>query len=733
LFQDRPTAIAIGAIVIAVLILSILIAGLTLVPAQTISQAMGAQASEQQKQQVNGLAARFQAYFTDLVTEQVALTDRPEIQTADAESFLEQTANRLQGKVKALALFRADATLYYKYPVNKLLDWDSDPVTVSNWIKAGGFQFIRLTTPPNSYLLIKPIKFATVSGGIANINTSGVLIFEVDLSTYFQANYADLGLSPSSQLWVFETSIGSTPLTIYSYKSLNFTGDYSALQGVVEAKQLTNYPTSDRESVAAGIITPYQNNTTALSFMVVLSRTLNEAQHDVVDILQKLFVAGVVTLLLLLLGGVLVGRFLFGESRRRREEEQRRTTARALLEMARVLNSSLDVSVVLRQILSELTGILPHDSASIMLLNEDKTTVHVAALTGGDSPTGKDAEDMVLSELRGAREVVSTGRPVVINDCRNDPRWRLSENSIEIQSWLGVPLRVRDEPVGLLNINSHTTNRFQPDDIDFAQAFADQAGVAIQNARAHELEIRVFESELETARAIQNSLLPQEAPPIEQIQIAARNIPARHVSGDYYQYFPLPDGKLGVAVGDVSGKGTPAALLMAVVTTAMRDEILRTQSPAELLNELNARLLPRMKQNEMNSALLVAVFDPKTRHAEIANGGMVQPYVFYGDKWESVPVGGYPLGASARMSYNAKTVTLAPDSILLMISDGVIESQNPNGEFFGFEGLEALLEKLPPKVNAEQIADEILNAVRTHLGGLEPQDDITVVVMKSVD
>jgi serine phosphatase RsbU (regulator of sigma subunit) len=367
------------------------------------------------------------------------------------------------------------------------------------------------------------------------------------------------------------------------------------------------------------------------------------------------------------------------------------------------------------------------------LLNEDKKTVTLAAETGGDVPTSDTTLIMPLSNLRGAREVINTGRPAVINDCTTDPRWRASTETNNIRAWLGVPLRVRNEAVGVLNINSHIINRFLPDDIDFAEAFADQAGVAIQNARAHELEIKVYETELETARAIQNSLLPQEPPPVPQLEIAAYNIAARHVSGDYYQYFPLPDGKLGVAIGDVSGKGIPAALLMAVVTTTLRDEILTTQAPSTLLNELNSRLLPRMKQNNMNSALLVSMFDPATRHVEIANAGMVQPYVRNGKGWDSVPVGGYPLGASARMSYNAKVVTLAPDSILLLISDGVIESQNLKGEFFGFEGLEALLAEMPLQISAQQLVENILDAVRTHLEGQEPQDDITVVVMKSVD
>jgi sigma-B regulation protein RsbU (phosphoserine phosphatase) len=172
---------------------------------------------------------------------------------------------------------------------------------------------------------------------------------------------------------------------------------------------------------------------------------------------------------------------------------------------------------------------------------------------------------------------------------------------------------------------------------------------------------------------------------------------------------------------------------MAVITTALRDEIQRVPSPAGLLHALNSRLLARMQQTYMTSALLVSIFDPATRHVELANGGMVQPYVHNGSSWSPVPVGGYPLGASARGDYRARTVTLAPGSMLLFVSDGVTECQNLRQEFYGFERLEALLAEIPMPASADQVLDAVLTAVGQHLEGQEPQDDITVVVIKSVE
>ncbi len=173
-----------------------------------------------------------------------------------------------------------------------------------------------------------------------------------------------------------------------------------------------------------------------------------------------------------------------------------------------------------------------------------------------------------------------------------------------------------------------------------------------------------------------------------------------------------------------------AALLMAVTTTALRDEVLRSDSAATVLNELNERLLPRTKQTNMNSALVMSVFDPTTNTVDIANAGMVQPYLGNGHGWESVPVGGYPLGASGRANYKAKTRTLTPGTTILYISDGVVECQNAQRELFGFERFEQLIGGFGPTITPEQMVETIIKAVYSYLDNEEPQDDITVVVFQ---
>ncbi|RPJ01444.1 MAG: GAF domain-containing protein [Chloroflexi bacterium] len=417
------------------------------------------------------------------------------------------------------------------------------------------------------------------------------------------------------------------------------------------------------------------------------------------------------------------------EAKRRQEETQRRQTARALLEVSRALNSTLDLEHVLRSIMAELYKLVSYDSAAILLL--DRSKLAMVAHRGSDLEEHVPTE-FDLEEAQAANQVIQTGKPLVIQDTVSDERWATVPNS-QIRAWMGLPLRVRDRTVGVLNINSHTPGCFSVEEIELAEAFADQASVALQNARLHDVEVKQIEQELRIARDIQLSLLPSAAPDVAQLDIAAVTVPARQVSGDYFQYLPMPNGRLGIAVGDVSGKGIPAAILMAVITTALRDELAQNARPADLLNALNQRLLERMKATHVNSALIVGIFDPPTRHLELANGGMLQPYVRNGKEWTYVPVGGYPLGVSHRISYDSKTVTLAPGSMLLIASDGVVEAQNASGEFYSFERLEALLNSLPLEVTAQQVIDAIIAAVRDYVGDEEPADDLTIVAVRSLE
>ncbi len=737
----RQLILFVATLVIGGVVLIGLVSVLTLIPAQALSSTLGQQITEQQQLAVGSLVQQIESQLNQTANNLVTLANRDEVRSAaagqrdTARNLFSLLSNRSAGKITALVRLSTDGSPVYGWPdaiqqqiaANQALPWRIDAGIMRSVTQTSGTQLAELSTAQGTvYALVAAVK--SVDGSAQG------LAAELDLSTYFQQAWSALQLPDTAQVWVFD--LQTKQVVYHSAKAPAWNGPVDSFLKVGDVTAFPGFPTSDRNSMAASIGTIFTPDQSRIATWVTLvSRPANEGTEAVYGTLTRLFIGGVVFVIVLVAMGIGLGRFVIIEENRRRREQQRRSTVRTLLEMSRVLNSSLDLPVVLNKILDELAGLLPHDSASVMLLDtdadEDEPTVTVAARRGAELEA--DAPNYSLQRLRGAREVVRSGHSVVINNTHTDPRWHASVGNPEISAWMGVPLQIRNQPVGILNINSHQAERFGPDESELAEAFADQACVAIENARAHEFQIRQYEAELETAHAIQTSLLPREVPPVKQLEISAQSLPARHVSGDYYQYLPLPDGRLGIAVGDVSGKGIPAALLMAVVTTTLREEVLRHSSPAALLNQLNASLLERMRENHMNSALMVAIFDPRTRRAEIANGGMVQPYVRTPNGWEFVPVGGYPLGLSERGNYAAKTVTLAPGSALVCISDGVIEAQNADGEMYGFERFETLLGNLPSDLSSADIIVHILQAVRDHLHGVEAQDDITVVVTRSVD
>jgi serine phosphatase RsbU (regulator of sigma subunit) len=726
--------------VVAVGVLVALIGAVTLSSSQLVNDTVVEQFRSQELQLVSSLAQQTETYFNSLNTAISSLAQQPAINSLpvrnreQALALMDEHAKARSGVIRSVVIFTHRGNPRYAWPETWQAAIDSgerlpyalpsslvDQTQDSNYVPLDT-QLISAShrdyPDRGTFLLVTPV--------YNDVRKTDFLVFELNLDGLFAQIMSFVRLDTRGQLWVInsvndvmfqanntipiQSLLDKIPLaTLFSFRE----------SSIVEY----NMGGDNRLAVIAPIRTQGNN------FAVILSRDTRVAVQKVESDLRRIFLLTAGAIVVIAAMAMLILRYLAREARRRQEEIQRRQTARTLLEVSRALNSTLNLEDVLRSIMAELFKLVPYDSAAVLLL--DRSKLVVAAHRGADT-TEHQVSEFDLDEAHAANQVIQTGHPLVIHNTLEDDRWtKIAGKESLIRSWMGIPLRVREKTVGVLNINSHTMGRYSSEEIELAEAFADQASVALQNARLHDFEVTQIEQELTIAREIQTSLLPSAAPEIEELEIVAYSLPARQVSGDYFQYLPMPSGQLGIAVGDVSGKGIPAAILMAVITTAMRDEVARNARPADLLNALNQRLLERMKAAHVNSALLIGIFDPSTRHLEIANGGMVQPYVRDGKGWSFVPVGGYPLGLSQRMAYESKTITLAPGALLLLMSDGVIETQNTSGEFFGFERLEALLNGLPVDTSAQALVDRILAAVREHLGGEEVQDDVTILAIRS--
>lgn len=722
----------------AVGVLIALIGMVTLTSSRLVNKTVTDQFSSQELQLVGSLAQQTEAYVDSLSSDMAGLAVQPAVSATtprnrqDALALLAKHAADHPGVIDSVAIFDHYGKPRYAWPdaLQQSIDAGTGlpfglPSSLTDQTKPGFY--VSLDTqlifasytgkPEGTFLLVTPI--------FDDLRKTDLLVYELNIDRMFAQIMGVVKLDKQGQLWVINNA-GEALFQANNSIPLSALLDKVSLASVMSYSDpaLVHYRVGSNNRLA--VIAPIHAKGNDLS--VILSRDTSVALSRVGSDLRRIFAEAAGAILFAAVMAMAVLRYLAREAQRRQQEIQRRQTARTLLEISRALNSTLDLEDVLRRIMAELSSIVPYDSAAVFLL--DRSKLVVAAHRGVDV-TEHEVAEFDLDEAHAANQVLQTSRPLVINDTQQDERWKTLSSESPIRAWMGVPLRVRDKTVGVLNVNSHTVGRFSAEEIELAEAFADQASVALQNARLHEVEVKQIEQELSIAREIQTSLLPSAAPQVDQLEIAAYTLPARQVSGDYFQYLPMPNGQLGIAIGDVSGKGIPAALLMAVITTAMRDEVARNSRPADLLNSLNSRLLERMKSSHVNSALLVGVFDPSTRHLELANGGMVQPYMRNGKDWNFVPVGGYPLGVSQRMAYESKTITLEPGSMLLAATDGVVEAQNAAGDMFGFERLEELLNSLPKNIAAQALIDQILAAVRAHLGDQEPQDDVTILAVRS--
>ncbi len=299
---------------------------------------------------------------------------------------------------------------------------------------------------------------------------------------------------------------------------------------------------------------------------------------------------------------------------------------------------------------------------------------------------------------------------------------------------LVVPLVSQGELIGTLNLGPRLSEQdYSTDDRRLLATLAAQAAPAIRVAQlvreqANEAaEKERLAQELRVATLIQQQFLPRQLPQLPQWQVAAYYGPARAVGGDFYDFVEMPDGRIGIAVGDVTDKGVPAALVMARTHSILRAEASRSNSPGEILSRANDLLVPEMPA-KMFVTCLFAVLDPTTGHIVLANAGHNLPFVRTGDEVTEIRATGMPLGLMAGMRYDETESDIAPDSNVLLYSDGLIEAHDDAREMFGFGRLR---EALRIDDAGSELLDRLLETLHGFTGTEhEQEDDITLVTLR---
>ena len=237
------------------------------------------------------------------------------------------------------------------------------------------------------------------------------------------------------------------------------------------------------------------------------------------------------------------------------------------------------------------------------------------------------------------------------------------------------------------------------------------------------------EQELEVARSIQQASLPKEVPALEGWEISTFYQPAREVGGDFYDFHPLSEGRLGAVVGDATGKGVPAALVMSTACGMLQlaAQALDSSSPGEVLERVNETLLSRIPAN-MFVTCFYAVLEPESGRLTYANAGHDLPYLWHRGECEELRARGMPLGLMPKMSYEEKEIVLEAGDAALFYSDGAVEAHDPEGEMFGFPRLRALVAELGEEGS---LVDSLLEALNSFVGeSWEQEDDITLLTLQ---
>jgi phosphoserine phosphatase RsbU/P len=395
---------------------------------------------------------------------------------------------------------------------------------------------------------------------------------------------------------------------------------------------------------------------------------------------------------------------------------------RAVLEISQNLSNTFDLKQVLPKILESLFSIFPQADCGCILL--------VDGITGQLVPRAvrhrhhPESKEVPLSRSI-IDYVVRTGVAVLSADAGSDTRFDPTQSIsvLNIRSIMCIPMVSQTGArLGIIQIDTRNRkNQFRQDDLDLIACACVQVARTVELVQMHE-ERR----DMEAATRIQKSFLPAERPRHEQLRFFDYYSPARHVGGDYYDYIPLQGGRLAVALGDVSGKGMSAALLMARVSAAVRFSLASAPTVADAVRELNRSLL-REHSEERFVTFVVAVLDVQQARMTLVNAGHIPPLLRRpGEAPKEIgdEIVGLPLAVMDR-PYQEVNVALEPGDTILLCTDGVTEARNTAGEMYGSERLNKAMQEAPAGI--EELGNRVLEDVRRFAGTRPQNDDLTIV------
>ncbi len=402
----------------------------------------------------------------------------------------------------------------------------------------------------------------------------------------------------------------------------------------------------------------------------------------------------------------------------------------ALLEMSKLLTSALGLQEVLDRIAEGMIQTLGFKACTIRLL--DDTGMELVLKSVYNLSPEYLSKGPVILEKHPVCQLAMRGETVIISEVSTDARFGYHDAAKKegLHSMLCVGLTSRDKAIGTIHLYTGEPHDFTHDEIVLVQSIANHVAVAIQNAQLYDesVEKRRIEQELALAAEIQSALLPDTSPDLGAIDIKAKIVPCRQLSGDLYDFIELGDDHIGLVIADVSGKGAPGAILMAATRVIIRTQAEDALTTERAVDKTNKSLCEDTRPTEFVS-MFYGVLNTETATLTYTNAGHNPPILFRENESIFLEEGGIPLGIIEDIIYDEGQIQLAAGDVLLLYTDGVTEAMNDEREMFGLDRLMRLV-KQNLALDAQGLIDTIYDEVLKFSAGAPRSDDLTLIVLK---
>lgn len=399
----------------------------------------------------------------------------------------------------------------------------------------------------------------------------------------------------------------------------------------------------------------------------------------------------------------------------------------ALLSVSRKLGTHLKIEILLRQILDVLYELFEYDAGGIFLIEPDNRKIIWETIRGYPENRVPLVRQKLDSGVMGS--VIRINEPIVLEDVQSDPRY--IEARTTTRSEIALPIRQDGMVIGCINLESDKPAAYHNHDLNLLNAFVQQASLALERGRRHQerIERKRLEEDLLIARQIQRSLFPATSLDYDEYRIVGENSTCEQVGGDYYDFFPLTDKDTGVVIADVTGKGIPAAIIMASVRAGIHLISQTEYSIQELMMRLNHFLYYSTEPEKFVTACY-GVLDRETHCFTYVNAGHNPPLLKRaGGEVEALGVGGMLLGVMDSVSYEHQVVPLYPGDRILFYTDGITEAMATDGEEYGELRLRDFLQR-NSAADGEKLIRRLMGEVREFAARGEEPDDMTVVLLE---